>query len=188
MATDGDGIVTLVAFHGCTLNCKYCLNDFCHDSELSVIQCTPEELLKEVSIDELYYKMSGGGVVFGGGEPLLYSNEIEGFLRIAPGDWAYRVETSLNVEWESIGRFTDYIDLWIIDIKESNPQIYKDYTGCSNEIVFDNVKKLFEIVGREKILIRVPEIPKYNKEEDILHSIENFEKYGKIERFQYEVM
>ena len=26
IGVDGSGVTTLVAFHGCTLNCKYCLN------------------------------------------------------------------------------------------------------------------------------------------------------------------
>lgn len=26
LATDGDGVTTLVAFHGCPLHCRYCLN------------------------------------------------------------------------------------------------------------------------------------------------------------------
>ena len=26
LSTDGDGVTTLVAFHGCPLHCRYCLN------------------------------------------------------------------------------------------------------------------------------------------------------------------
>ena len=26
LSTDGDGVTTLVAFHGCPLRCRYCLN------------------------------------------------------------------------------------------------------------------------------------------------------------------
>ena len=26
LSTDGDGVTTLVAFHGCLLRCRYCLN------------------------------------------------------------------------------------------------------------------------------------------------------------------
>ena len=26
LSTDGEGVTTLVAFHGCPLRCKYCLN------------------------------------------------------------------------------------------------------------------------------------------------------------------
>lgn len=29
LATDGQGVTTLVAFHGCPLRCRYCLNEQC---------------------------------------------------------------------------------------------------------------------------------------------------------------
>ncbi|MBF1451819.1 4Fe-4S cluster-binding domain-containing protein, partial [Prevotella pallens] len=29
LTTDGEGVTTLVAFHGCPLHCKYCLNPQC---------------------------------------------------------------------------------------------------------------------------------------------------------------
>ena len=29
LVTDGQGVTTLVAFHGCPLRCKYCLNAQC---------------------------------------------------------------------------------------------------------------------------------------------------------------
>ena len=32
MGSDGHGITTLVAFHGCLLRCRYCLNPQCHTS------------------------------------------------------------------------------------------------------------------------------------------------------------
>ena len=31
LAVDGQGVTTLVAFHGCTLRCKYCINSQCLD-------------------------------------------------------------------------------------------------------------------------------------------------------------
>ena len=78
MGTDGKGVSTLVAFFGCPLHCKYCINDFCHkkkgcDESVPRGAYTPEQLIKILRKDELYYRMSGGGVTFGGGEPLLQS-------------------------------------------------------------------------------------------------------------------
>lgn len=32
MGIDGKGVTTLVAFMGCPLHCKYCINAQCHDS------------------------------------------------------------------------------------------------------------------------------------------------------------
>ena len=45
MGTDGRGVVTLVAFFDCPLHCKYCINNFCHESEFGGIprySYTPE--------------------------------------------------------------------------------------------------------------------------------------------------
>jgi hypothetical protein len=36
MGTDGHGIRTLVAFHGCCLSCKYCLNPKCLGDSLYI--------------------------------------------------------------------------------------------------------------------------------------------------------
>ena len=76
MGTDGKGVRTLVGFYGCPLNCKYCANHYCHQSETVRADYTPEELLEVLSIDEPYFLMTGGGVTFGGGEPLLQAGFI----------------------------------------------------------------------------------------------------------------
>ena len=78
MATDGQGVSTLVAFFDCPLECKYCINNSCHDtnngfSGVPRAAYKPKELLEVLKKDEIYYLMTGGGVVFGGGEPLLQS-------------------------------------------------------------------------------------------------------------------
>ena len=80
---DGDGITTLVAFHGCTLRCKYCLNPQCLNEEFVCRVVTPTELYDEVSIDDLYFTATGGGVTFGGGEPLIRSSFIREFCLLS---------------------------------------------------------------------------------------------------------
>ena len=50
--TDGAGITTLVAGHGCPLRCKYCLNPQCFEQSATA-EYTVEELIKEVAIDDL---------------------------------------------------------------------------------------------------------------------------------------
>ena len=40
-----------------------------------------KKILDEVAVDDLYFKATGGGVTFGGGEPLLRSGEIVAFTR-----------------------------------------------------------------------------------------------------------
>ena len=87
LATDGQGVTTLVAFHGCPLRCKYCLNAQCLRADGVWCWMEMTEILDEVTVDDLYYKATGGGVVFGGGEPLLRSDEIVDFCQKRPMEW-----------------------------------------------------------------------------------------------------
>ena len=84
---DGEGITTLVAGYGCPLRCQYCLNPQCFEMPKPVRSYSLEEMIKEVSIDDLYFQATGGGVVFGGGEPLLQADFIHAFPGLrADGD------------------------------------------------------------------------------------------------------
>lgn len=76
MGTDGKGVTMLVGFYGCPLDCKYCINKHCHDDETVRGDYTADELVEILSIDEIYYRMTGGGVTFGGGEPLMQAEFI----------------------------------------------------------------------------------------------------------------
>ena len=49
LAVDGQGVTTLVAFHGCTLRCRYCLNAQCLRPDGFSRTITPVELLDEVA-------------------------------------------------------------------------------------------------------------------------------------------
>lgn len=186
MGTDGNGITTLVAFYGCHLNCRYCINRQCKRENTSRVYIPPEELIDILKIDDIYFRMTKGGVTFGGGEPLLASDYIREFCWEADSNWQINVETSLNVNWDNIDWLTPRVDRWYIDIKDANPEIYKAYTGIDNQLVFDNLKRLSKEAGKEKIVIRVPRIEGFNTEEDIEKSIAAVEQYAdNIERFDY---
>ena len=53
LSTDGDGVTTLVAFHGCPLRCRYCLNPQSLDDGGRFREYSLEELYAETCIDEL---------------------------------------------------------------------------------------------------------------------------------------
>ena len=176
MGTDGKGVTTLVTFFNCPLKCKYCINDFCHESETRFDRVprffySAGELLKTLGKDEIYYLMSGGGVTFGGGEPLLQSDFIHEVCQLANPDWMMRIETSLNVPWKNVEPLIEDIDEWIIDIKDMNHDIYQKYTGAAIDQMYNNLCRLRERVDQSKLHIRIPRIPGYNKEKDIEASV-----------------
>ena len=177
MGTDGKGISTLVVFFDCPLYCEYCINDFCHKSQKPFVGVqnaafTPQELIEILRKDDIYYLMSGGGIVFGGGEPLLQSKYIHKVCTMVDQRWAKRIETSLNVLWDNIKPVLYDMDEWIIDIKDINNDIYKSYTKTDNKNMIENLLKLRNKVSKDKIHIRIPKIPGYNTSYDIEYSVQ----------------
>lgn len=188
MGTDGKGISTLITFYGCPLNCKYCLNPQCKSESTPCTYIEPNDLVNLLMVDDIYFKSTGGGIVFGGGEPLLNAEYIEEVCDLVPLQWKIRIETSLNVKWDKIELLLPYIDQWIIDIKDSNTEIYKNYTGVDNLKVYDNVLRLSHKTGIEKLLIRIPKIPNYNTEKNIQESVKLYSNLGNIDIFNYKIL
>lgn len=177
MGTDGNGISTLVVFFDCHLYCEYCINDFCHKPPKPFVgvqyaDFSVDELIDILKQDDIYYLMSEGGIVFGGGEPLLQSKYIHKVCTMADQRWAKRIETSLNVPWDNIKPVLYDMDEWIIDIKDINNDIYKSYTKTDNKNMIENLLKLRNKVPKDKIHIRIPKIPDYNTAYDIEKSVE----------------
>lgn len=188
MGTDGDGITTLVGFYGCPLNCKYCINNKCHASD-SKSAITSVDLYNRVKIDQLYFKATGGGLTFGGGEPLLNAGFIAEVMSLGAMKWHTTIETSLNVPIEKWECLMDYVDEYIVDVKDMNPSIYTSYTGSSNQIVRDNLKKLQQEGLSERVLVRLPLIPDYNAEDDIQRSLYELDEMGfsRFNEFEYKI-
>ena len=188
IGVDGTGVTTLVAFHGCPLNCKYCLNPQALSPEGVWKRFSPEELFRAVSKDDLYFRATGGGVTFGGGEPLISYKEILLFSNICMSrdkKWRINIETSLNVPKRLVEMMKGVVDHWIVDIKDMNPIIYKAYTGKDIGLVIDNLQYLTK--NNSKITVRVPHIPGFNTASDVEKSILSLQGMGitDIERFTY---
>ena len=189
MQTDGKGVTTLVCFHGCPLRCRYCINPFSFAEDTKRESLTPKQLYDRVKIDALYFLATGGGVTFGGGEPLLYGRFLQEFREICGQDWHLCAETSLNVPREQVELAAECIDHFYVDCKDTNPDIYRRYTGRNNEKMLENLRFLLSLVGPERITVRLPLIPEYNTEEDRQHSKALLQEMGiqKFDLFTYRV-
>ncbi len=164
--TDGQGVTTLVIFHGCPLRCKWCINPYTFDPNTKYTQTTPVELYEKLKVDDIYFRASGGGVTFGGGEPLLRAEFIKDFRAICGDAWKICVETSLSVPWENVSLASECVDKFYVDCKDTSPEIYRRYTGKDNAIVLENLEKLIKKVGPERVVVRLPLIPEFNTDED----------------------
>ena len=181
MGTDGEGITTLVAGAGCPLHCRWCINERLL-REAAAEHITAAQLLERVRIDDLYFRASGGGITFGGGEPLLHAEFLRQFRSLAPAQWKIRLETSLAVPAEKVLPAVEAADEFIVDCKDMNPEIYRRYTGGDQSLMVSNLRCLLHLIGAERILVRVPLIPNYNTAADQANSVSSLKALG-ITRF-----
>ncbi|WP_455071937.1 radical SAM protein [Prevotella melaninogenica] len=187
LTTDGEGVTTLVGFHGCPLHCEYCLNAQCLQADGVWCRLTPGELYSEVEIDDLYFVATGGGICFGGGEPLLRSDFIKAFAEIMNPEWKLTIETSLNVPLENVKTIASLVQMWYVDIKDMKPDIYKAYGCKENKQVVSNLQWLAANGYADKVIIRLPLIPEYNTDEDRQRSQQQLEEMGftNFDKFNY---
>ena len=185
METDGEGVTSLIAGAGCPLACKWCIN-------AAVLQQLPtpvsaRELFERVKIDDLYFRATGGGVTFGGGESLLHAPFLKAFREVCGDRWHIYAETSLHVSPALVQTAAEAVDGFIIDIKDMDPEIYRRYTGGDAKLVRENLAYLLGKVGAARLLVRVPLIPEFNTAADCDESERLLRKLGvtRIERFSY---
>lgn len=189
LTTDGDGVTTLVAFHGCPLRCRYCLNPQSLGDGSRFKEYSPLSLYDEVRIDELYFLATNGGVTFGGGEPCSRPDFICEFRKLCDMAWQVNLETSLNVPTANIEALLPAVNTLIIDIKDMNPDIYRNYTGQSNDLVIDNLRLIADEGRQNDCIIRIPLIPNYNTDADRDASRKALEALGfnRFDLFTYQI-
>lgn len=187
IATDGEGVTTLVAFHGCTLRCQYCLNPQSIDPDMACRQISPEQLYEETRIDNLYFLATGGGVTFGGGEPALRHAFICRFKEVCDPGWKIFIETSLNVPQAHVEALLPIIDGYIVDIKDTHPATYHAYTCGHWERVLDNLRLLASKELHDRVTLRLPLIPRFNTADDVDESEQLLRQMGftHFDRFEY---
>lgn len=137
---------------------------------------TSLEVFKEIKKDVVFYQQSGGGVTFSGGEPMLQIKFLDEILSLCRDSGIKTaVDTCGYVPWDYFKRIINLVDLWLYDIKIMNPNKHQQYTGVSNRLILDNVKKLTKVTS--DIQIRIPIIPGIN---DKIEDIEEFIQFFKM--------
>jgi glycyl-radical enzyme activating protein len=131
---------------------------------------TVQEIIEEVKKDHLYYKNSGGGVTFSGGEPLLQVEFLVELLKECKGlNFHTAIDTAGNVSWEQFEAVLPYTDLFLYDFKAFLETKHRAATGVGNQKIIEN---LIRLNGRGvPIYIRIPVIPGVNDMEDEMEQI-----------------
>ena len=122
-----------------------------------------DELFNEIIKDEVFFRKSGGGVTFSGGEPLMHVDEdmVELYRKLHDHGISIGVDTTGYVPWDTIEKLLPYIQFFLWDLKVMDPAKHKTFTGAGNELILDNLKKvesLYDTYGT-KVYIRCVQVP-----------------------------
>ena len=172
---DGPGVRSVIFMCACPLNCVWCCNPvLCLSKRYKTLSA--DELYTYLAKDILYFKNSGGGITFSGGEPLLYPDFIHEFITKYCKDFSAEIETSLYTAKENLEKLVPLINHWYIDFKVFDEKKHLEYTGVSNETIKANLQYLSSHIDTNKITVTYPVIPGYNTSEENLSRMMGFLK------------
>lgn len=143
-----------------------------------------DRLITLLEDDKAFYDVSGGGVTFSGGEPLLFPRYVGRLAkRLQQLDISVTIETCGYFDYRRFAHFVaPYIDEIYFDIKLINSVEHLHYTGKRNALILTNLSRLVNET-RISIIPRTPLIPGITDTKRNLQSITRLlERYGLASR------
>jgi glycyl-radical enzyme activating protein len=133
---------------------------------------TVEEVMEVVNKDALFFRNSGGGVTFSGGEPCSQPEFLMDLLQESrKRGFHTSLDTSGYVPWRVLSPMLEWIDLILFDIKHMDPRKHQKLTGVDNRLILRNFKRILR-EGKD-VIVRMPLIPGLND------SDENIDELGR---------
>ncbi|MBT8350414.1 MAG: glycyl-radical enzyme activating protein [Deltaproteobacteria bacterium] len=149
-----------------------------------------QQVVQEITKDEIFYFHSKGGVTISGGEPLFQPDFVAKVLQECRKIGIHTaVETSLYARLESIETILPWLNALYVDIKLLDRKSHKKWTGLDNTLILDNIQKIDNSEYPLEIIIRIPLIPGVNDSELNLSATAKFcksiKKLKEIELLPY---
>lgn len=129
--------------------------------------------MDELLADRDFYRTTGGGVTFSGGECLLQPDFLARVLERCGEEGVHRaVDTAGDVDWSVFERILPVTDLFLCDIKSMDSTVHRRYTGVDNRRILDNLGRLLD-TGKA-VWVRVPVVCGVNDTTEEMKAIAAF--------------
>ena len=145
---------------------------------------TADEIMDRVRKDRKFYRMSGGGITFSGGECMLQIDALSELLSACKQEGFHTaVDTAGNVPFSAFLKIEPFTDLFLYDVKSMDSHIHERFTGVGNELILNNLSKLLS--GKTPVWIRMPIVQNANdSKENILALAAFLKEYGMPEQIE----
>lgn len=169
---DGPGLRAVLFVSGCLLRCSYCHNpDTWHLKDGTYIPA--KQVLDRLAGFAPALRQLDGGLTISGGEPMV---QMAFTVEILAGAKALGLHTAIETSGYLGDRvdekFLSNVDLVLLDIKSSNPEIYKKVTGRDLAPTLRFAKRLSEI--GKPAWIRFTLVPGYTDDPENVEGIARF--------------
>ena len=134
------------AAQGCDA-CGLCAAE-CPGKALAVLcrSATADEIVKRALRDEIFYRHSGGGVTFSGGEPLYqeaFLRELSlRFERLGIDMW---IETCGVYQWDRVSDIFARLSHVFFDLKCMDSGLHRKLTGAPNDVILENAVHVHDL-------------------------------------------
>ncbi|NDJ55600.1 [formate-C-acetyltransferase]-activating enzyme [Enterobacteriaceae bacterium 4M9] len=199
---DGQGIRTVVFFKGCPHTCPWCANPesvspkietvrreskclHCDTCRMDVTECPSgawehigrdvalTDLVQEVLKDDVFFRVSGGGVTLSGGEVLMQAEFAARFLRnLRQYGVTTAIETAGDASWTRLMPLARECDEVLFDLKIMDTQRAQHILRINQPRVLDNFRRL--VAHKIAVTPRVPLIPGYTMDRENFTAILTF--------------
>lgn len=123
---------------------------------------TVDDLANRLLKDADVYKLTGGGVTFSGGEPLMQWPFVSEVLKRLQGV-STAIETSAYASDEIFAEAMSLCSIILMDWKVSDPELHRRYTGVEQTRIRRHAEML--AAGDTPFMLRMPIIPGVNDNE-----------------------
>jgi len=131
------------------------------------------EVLAAVERDRVFYRQSGGGVTFSGGEALAQPRFLEALVDgCRAGGLPMALETCGHFSWDRCEEILAAMDVVFVDIKHLDPAVHRRVTGADNRLILQNAIRMAR--AGLPLVIRVPLIPGINDDAASVEAIAAF--------------
>lgn len=174
---DGPGIRTTVFLRGCPLECWWCHNPEARadcgvrtwrmersvralpdDDNVIGPRVRQEALVEEIMRDEVFYRVSSGGVTLSGGEPLVQHEFASALLAACRRKGLHTaLDTSGYASWDVLEEMLGSVCLFLYDLKLADGEAHERYTGKPNDLIMENFVRL--AASGAELNVRIPLIP-----------------------------